>query len=104
MLLAAVALVGCGTSTIQKAPAAAGSTACDVSRTAAVSASTVYYTSTGKYPTTFPQLTAGSTPTLKVPGGTTVAAHAIKGKSWTLQMRGGGASAPIFVCLVDLAG
>ena len=56
------------------------------------------YATNGNYPKTFFAMTKGSVPTLVANADTTVTAHAITGKDWTLTMNGGGKTEPTFVC------
>jgi hypothetical protein len=98
LLIAALSVSACGTSTITKAPHVASLTACASTRDAAVSAGNVVYATTGSYPTTFTQMTSAKSPLL-IPGdGTTVAATTIAGPGWKLTMTGGGAAPPTFTC------
>ena len=61
-------------------------------------AGAVVYATSGAYPTTFLDMTTGSSPVLTAGDGATVTADAIIGKGWQLTMNGGGTSAPTFSC------
>ena len=96
-ILSAVVVVGVGNLTSK------GSTsACQASLDAARAGSVVHLTSSGAYPTTFPQMTSATPPALTMPSGVTVDVATGKiatGNGWTLTMTAGvGSAAPTFVC------
>ena len=96
-ILSSVVVVGVGQLTSR------GSTAsCAASQDAARAAATVHLGSTGSYPTTFGQMTGGSSPSLTLPSGANLSASgdAVTGGGWTLRMApGSGSAAPTFTCL-----
>ena len=96
-ILSSVVVVGVGQLTSR------GSTAsCAASQDAARAAATVHLGSTGSYPTTFGQMTGGSSPSLTLPAGASVNASgdAATVGAWTLWMAAGsGSTPPTFTCL-----
>ena len=95
----AVGLAACGgASKLSEAPRASSLKACLATRDAATSAAAVAYATTGTYPTTFNAMTGGTSPMLIAPTGVAVSGDALKGKGWTLTMRGGGSTSPAFTC------
>ena len=96
-ILSSVVVVGVGQLTNRGTSAS-----CAASQDAARAAATVHFGSTGSYPTTFTQLTAGSPPALMLPLGATVNAtgDVVTVGSWSLRLLpGSGSSAPTFTCL-----
>jgi len=89
-ILTAVAIVGIGGLTNK-----GSSSACSTSLDAARAAGAVFYANTGAYPTTFTQMT-GSTPAdLVLQGGVTATATTMNnGTNWSVDIQGGGGSAP----------
>jgi hypothetical protein len=99
-----VSLAACGGSKLSEAPGASSLEACLATRDAAQAASGVVFATTNAYPATFTQMTAGSSPVLIADKDTTVAGNTIRGKGWTLRMRGGGSTAPRFTCASSAPG
>lgn len=93
-ILSAVVVVG-----ISNLTSKGSASACSASLDASKAASTVYFASSGAFPTTFTQMVSNNALTL--PTGTTVggAGVTVAGSGWTLRMTpGSGGAAPTYAC------
>jgi prepilin-type N-terminal cleavage/methylation domain-containing protein len=96
-ILAVVAILGIGGLTTSSR-----TSACAASADAARASSAAYYTNhSNKWPTRITQMTADAVPEYTAPSHATFNGSGKKMTvgTWSLRIRGGGASTPIFTCL-----
>ena len=92
-VLSAVVVVGISSLTDK-----GSDSACEASLDAAKAGSVVYYTTEGKYPTTFEELTAGDNPALVLPSGVEPDGTKVVNGDWTLTLTPNESKAPTFTC------